>query len=600
MASSAFGSSIRSQLAVTFIVVGAAAVALLLLLYFVPSTDVLVVTLVVISGIVAFSMFLAVRAVLRPIDRLAESTGMIASGGTLQRLELRLNNEIDPVAENINALMSRLREGERASGELQNAESRLGGLEQDYSELQLTYNNTVALGEIGQRITALLDLEQITATLYSSISSMMDASAFALGVFRAETLSMEFSTTIERDRRVVRYVIALADQGSLEAWSARHQQEIHLNDVERDHARYVATLTHADGTSLAKSAIICPMLVGHTLIGVIAVYSFRRDAYTPYHVDMVRALASYTAVALDNTHAYQKLNTALADLKEAQSQLVHSEKMASLGQLTAGIAHEINNPINFVSANVRPLQRDIAMLLDILARYSSLEPTAEIGARLAELRELRSELEIDYIIEEIDKLIRGIDDGARRTAEIVKGLRNFSRVDESDLKRVDLHEGLDSTLVLLQNSYKDRIEVIRDYADIPDVECYPGQLNQVFMNLLTNAIQSIDGPGTITIRTARDVDSVRVSIRDTGAGIPDEIRERIFDPFFTTKDVGKGTGLGLSITLGIIRKHHGLIEIDSAPGQGTTFTLTLPIDQTQAAPPEALGQEIENRTNAES
>jgi two-component system, NtrC family, sensor kinase len=301
----------------------------------------------------------------------------------------------------------------------------------------------------------------------------------------------------------------------------------------------------------------------------------------------------------DPVASRQQLDTALADLEEARSQLVHLEKMASLGQLTAGIAHEINNPINFVSANVRPLQRDITILLDVLARYSSLEPTAEIGARLAELRELRSELEIDYIIEEIDKLIRGIEDGARRTAEIVKGLRNFSRVDESHLKRIDLHEGLDSTLVLLRNSYKDRIEVIREYGDIPEVECYPGQLNQVFMNLLINAIQAIDGAGRITIRTARDVDSVRISISDTGSGIPDAIRERIFDPFFTTKEAGKGTGLGLSITLGIIRKHHGLIEIDSAPGQGTTFTLTLPIDQTQAAPPEALGQEIENRTNAE-
>jgi signal transduction histidine kinase len=242
-------------------------------------------------------------------------------------------------------------------------------------------------------------------------------------------------------------------------------------------------------------------------------------------------------------------------LAETGAQMTRLEKMASLGQLTAGIAHEINNPVNFVRASISPLRRDIEALLD------------------GELDEAdRSET-----IEEIRSLLRGIDDGAARTAEIVRGLRSFSRSDDSEIRRIDLHEGIDSTLVLLHNTYRERIEVVRDYADLPPIECYPGQLNQVFMNLLSNAVQSIDGAGRITIRTERVGDCVRVEISDTGSGIPDAVRARIFDPFFTTKEAGTGTGLGLSITLEIVRRHGGTIDVESLPGAGTTFTLTLPI-----------------------
>lgn len=582
--SSASGSSIRSQLIVVFLFVGAASVAVLLLLHFVPSTTVLVVSLALIAIVIGISLMLSIRTVLAPVERLVESTGAIADGASLQRLDIPDGDELGRVAGHFNALVARVRESEREIAELRAAETRLHDLERRMSELQLSYNNTVALSEIGQRITSSLDPAQITETLYASVNSMMDASAFAIGLYDERHASLEFRTAIEKDRRIPSFRISLDDRGSLAVWTLQNRQEIFLNDVERDFARYVATLSSSGTMSAPKSAILSPMFVGESIVGVICVQSFRRDAYTPYHLDMIRSLASYTAVALDNTHAYQKLNTALGELKEAQSQLVQSEKMASLGQLTAGIAHEINNPINFVSANVRPLQRDIASLLELLGRYSALDAANGIADELEKIRELREELEIDYVVNEIDQLIKGIDDGARRTAEIVRGLRNFSRADESDLKRIDVHEGIDSTLVLLQNSYKERIEVAKEYGKLPDIECYPGQLNQVFMNLLTNAVQAIEGRGTITIRTAREAETVRISISDTGVGIPEEIRQKIFDPFFTTKDVGKGTGLGLSITLGIIRKHGGTIELDSVPGAGTTFHLRLPVRQLEVEP----------------
>jgi signal transduction histidine kinase/HAMP domain-containing protein len=579
--SSASSSSIRSQLVTTFLIVGVASAVLLLLLHSMPSTEILLLSIALTGVVVVVCAFLAMRAVLTPIERLGESTESIASGASLQRLDVRLSNEIGRVAENFNALMGRIRENERAIGELREVETKLRDLERQTNELQLSYNNTVALSEIGQRITASLNLEQIVDILYSSVNSMMDASAFGLGIYNAATASIEFRLSLEKDRRVPPHTVSMSDKGSLAVCSVVNRHEIFLNDVERDYARYVATLSTLSGTSIPKSAIFCPMYVGETIIGVVCVQSFRRDAYTSYHLDMIRALASYTAVALDNTHAYEKLNTALAELKETQSQLVQSEKMASLGQLTAGIAHEINNPINFVSANVRPLQRDIASLLEVLRRYAEIDPSNGVAEKIAEIRSLRDELELDYVVEEIDQLIKGIEDGARRTAEIVRGLRNFSRVDESDLKRTNVHEGIDSTLILLHNIYKDRIEVVREYGELPEIECFPGQLNQVFMNLLTNAVQAIDGTGTITIRTASTGDAIRIEIADSGPGIPASIRERIFDPFFTTKDVGKGTGLGLSISLGIIRKHNGTIAVDSPPGGGTTFTLTLPVDHVE-------------------
>lgn len=279
---------------------------------------------------------------------------------------------------------------------------------------------------------------------------------------------------------------------------------------------------------------------------------------------------------LANTH----LKDTLSKLKDAQAQLVNAEKMASLGQLTAGIAHEINNPINFVSSNIRPLRRDIEDLLAIIRTYG--EKTASASPALAaEMNQLKEQLDFDYLQEELQTLISGIEEGATRTAEIVKGLRIFSRVDESDLKEADINQGIDSTLILLNSSMGGKISVQRDYAEDAVIECYPGKLNQVFMNILTNAIQALQsdtppGGGILFIGTRRTETGLEVIIRDNGPGIPDEVKARIFEPFFTTKRVGQGTGLGLSIVHAIIESHHGTIKVDSQPGEGSTFTIHLP------------------------
>ncbi len=273
-----------------------------------------------------------------------------------------------------------------------------------------------------------------------------------------------------------------------------------------------------------------------------------------------------------------QLEVALNKLKETQNQLVQSEKMASVGQLTAGIAHEINNPINFVSSNIKPLQRDLNDILELLSLYNDSIEKLNLKEKFESVEKFKNEIDYSFLLDEIKSLLNGIDEGAKRTTEIVRGLRNFSRLDESDRKLADINQGIDSTLLMLRNQLKNRIEVKKNLGSLPLLSCYPGKLNQVFMNLINNASQAIEGAGTIFIETKAGVNIIIVSIKDTGSGMSDDVIRHIFEPFYTTKDVGKGTGLGLSITFGIVQEHNGTIEVISNPGQGTEFIIKLPME----------------------
>ncbi|MFY0605296.1 MAG: GHKL domain-containing protein [Cyclobacteriaceae bacterium] len=276
----------------------------------------------------------------------------------------------------------------------------------------------------------------------------------------------------------------------------------------------------------------------------------------------------------------EELNQAIQSLKGAQSQLVHSEKMASLGQLTAGIAHEINNPINFISSGMVSIKMSIESLREISEEYSRLDDGADLEEVMENIKELKEDHEYDEILEELDELVKDVNYGVTRTIEIVKGLRVFSRLDEEESKSANVNENLDATLTLLRNKTKNTIKVSKFYDEkMEDIECYPGQLNQVFMNILNNGIQAIPNDkkdGEITIYTEELENEVVIRIKDNGAGIPDDIKNRIWEPFFTTKAVGVGTGLGMSITYGIIEKHNGNIELTSEVGKGTEFAITLP------------------------
>jgi len=317
--------------------------------------------------------------------------------------------------------------------------------------------------------------------------------------------------------------------------------------------------------------ILVPILFGLDLLGVIA--AGRKISGDRIGVDdrqLLRTLANQSAIALENAKAYDEiasLNATLearveertAELRDAQAQLVQSEKMASLGQLVAGIAHELNNPIGFVHANLQLMDEYVRKLI----------ASGGVGPDAQRAREA------------LAKLLSRSREGTSRVKKIVEDLRTFSRVDQAELQEVDVHDGLDRTISLIEPRLKDGIQVERDYGRLPKIRCYAGQLNQVFMNLLINACDALGKHGTIRVRTRPSELGVRIEIEDDGPGIPPEIQSRIFDPFFTTKPVGKGTGLGLSISHGIIERHGGRIFVESEPGRGTRFVIELPLD----APP---------------
>lgn len=291
--------------------------------------------------------------------------------------------------------------------------------------------------------------------------------------------------------------------------------------------------------------------------------------------DMIRNV-SVTRGALEKK--VEELKLANAEIKNTQTTLVQSAKMISLGQIVAGVAHELNNPVAFIYSNMHHLSTYIEKITRFVNEYRSIRSTLPSDQRLP-LESLEKELDMDFIMSDMAELTKSCLDGANRTKDIVTGLRTFSRMDQSVFKYVDIHECIRSTLRLLSAEFKNRISIHQEFGNIPEVECSPSQINQVFMNLLVNAAQAIPARGNIWIRTFDRGDSVEIQIEDSGTGMNSETVSQIFVPFFTTKKVGEGTGLGLSIAYGLIQKHQGKIDVRSELGKGTVFSVVLPINQ---------------------
>ncbi|MFC0677105.1 ATP-binding protein [Lysobacter korlensis] len=286
------------------------------------------------------------------------------------------------------------------------------------------------------------------------------------------------------------------------------------------------------------------------------------------------------------TSRHDELERTYRRLASTQEQLLQTEKMASIGQLAAGVAHEINNPIGYVHSNLGTLRDYASALISLVEAYGRELGTEHPAS--AHLQQMRERLDIDFIVGDLPQLLDESREGIERVTKIVQDLKEFSHVGRDEpVRAVDLHKGLDSTLNIVWNDLKYKVRLEKHYGEIPPVECHPSELNQVFMNLLINAGQSIAERGTITLATGVDNEEVWVSIADSGCGIPDESLARIFDPFYTTKPIGRGTGLGLAICYGIVAKHHGRIEVSSRLGFGSTFRVVLPVQQPRPGQPGA-------------
>jgi len=279
----------------------------------------------------------------------------------------------------------------------------------------------------------------------------------------------------------------------------------------------------------------------------------------------------------------RELESANAELQQTHAHMLQQEKMASIGQLAAGVAHEINNPIGFIISNLNTLGKYTGRLTEYIElQGETIKGLCQGGDPEQAMREIeqgKKGLKVDYIVGDLDQLVRESQEGAERVKKIVQELKGFARLDECETKAANLNEGLESTINIVWNELKFKADLKKEFGEIPSTLCNPGQLNQVFMNLLVNAAQAMDNFGVITVRTTSEDGMIRVSVSDTGCGIPPDRIKRIFDPFYTTKDVGKGTGLGLSIVYDIVKKHNGEIKVESDPGVGTTFTVQIPVVQ---------------------
>jgi light-regulated signal transduction histidine kinase (bacteriophytochrome) len=350
--------------------------------------------------------------------------------------------------------------------------------------------------------------------------------------------------------------------------------------------------------------VLAPIFIGKKLWGLLCAYQHTGPRqWKSSEINFISQIAGQLGVAIQQSELLlttqqqaEKITQALHELKDTQTQLIQTEKMSSLGQLVAGVAHEINNPVNFISGNIVHINEYAEDLLAMVDIYEQKYPEP-----YEEILELAEELDLEFLREDLPKTLASMQVGADRIRQIVLSLRNFSRLDESEMKAVNIHEGIDSTLLILQHRLKARaeftaVEIIKEYGDLPLVECYAGQLNQVFMNILSNAIDALDtyrkshtkNPKTAKINISttvgvmnNNIKSAIICISDNGQGMPEHIRNRIFDPFFTTKPVGKGTGLGLSISYQIVvEKHAGILKCDAQPGVGTQFWIEIPVHHT--------------------
>ncbi|MEG4277050.1 PAS domain S-box protein [Microcoleus sp. MON1_C1] len=456
------------------------------------------------------------------------------------------------------------------------------------------------LNQLGSQIRASLDLDTILATTVQQIRHLLqlDRCLFMWYTPDAETAAWDVVHEAKNDDLLPLLGYYPAEVTGTLAQKIANLEIYQIDDVaafsdpvEREFFLQVGY----------KSVLNLPVKSAGGLTGVVGCTSCHEvHRWTKDEVDLLSAICDQLSIAISQSELYTqsvdsariaqeqaaKLEVTLCELQQAQTQLVQAEKMSSLGQMVAGIAHEINNPVSFIFGNLTYTEEYTTNLMKLLQMYRNEYP--EPSPALQEEIEV---LEMDFLLEDLPKMLSSMQMGATRIRDIVRSLRNFSRLDESDMKKVNIHEGIDSTLMILEHRLKVQperpaIQVVKEYGQLPLVECYAGLLNQVFMNIIANAIDALqeplENPGVIRIRTEVEGTFALIKIADNGAGITDQVKQRIFDPFYTTKPIGSGTGMGLAISHSIIvEKHKGEINCISALAKGTEFTIKIPLKSTK-------------------
>ncbi len=554
-----------------------------------------------IGGLVIMLVVIIVisRSITRPLRSLTQATGRFALGDfsvALPKIKSRdeigrLNTSFIYMQETLDKTMSDLRKASEnlkiSNEELeevnrnleQKVNERTAELNNKNKELDVSFNNLRRLNEIGRKITSTLDFNEIQEMVYDQVKDLLGASCFLIMIYNQEMNILECNMSVENGNKLPPFGISMEEKNRFPVWCVENSSPVFMNDVDKEYKDYVPErATPVKGKSVA-SLIYLPLMIEKRVLGVISTQSFSKNAYSRYQFDMLNNLANFIAIAFDNALSYEKINKANNDLKAAQAQLVQAEKMASLGQLTAGIAHEIKNPLNFVN-NFSELSVDLA---------------DELKEEIEKLSDYLNQDDLEYLKEitgDIRSNVNKINEHGKRADSIVKGMLLHSRGKAGEKQPTDINSVLKEYVNLgyhgmrAQNpDFNIKIDAIYDDT-LELVNVVPQNISRVFLNIINNACYSTLEKKNqlkdayfpiLAVRTLNHRDKVEVIIRDNGKGIPHEILDKIFNPFFTTKPPGKGTGLGLSLSYDIIvQEHCGEMLVDSEEGEYAEFRIIIP------------------------
>ena len=438
--------------------------------------------------------------------------------------------------------------------------------------LEQSYNNVELLGEIGRKVTSSLSIDNIIGTVYDNVNKLMDASIFGIGIYHDDTKSIDFPATYENGKALPAYSNSIYDQNRFAGLCFISGKEILINDLGTEYSNYLQHMPTPIEGQQPVSLIYLPLKSKEKMFGVITVQSFSKNAFTEYHLYMLRTIAIYTAIALENAESFKKLTSTVNSLQETQKQLIQSEKMASLGELTAGIAHEIQNPLNFVN------------------NFS--EVSAELIHEMNTALEKGDTEEARSLAHDIKRNLEKISHHGKRADAIVKGMLQHSRNSSGIKEACDINALADEYLRLAYHGLRAKDKSFNatmktDFDEsIGNINIFPQDMGRVILNLITNAFYVVDEKKksgvenyepTVTVSTKKSGDKVEVSVKDNGNGIPQKVLDKIFQPFFTTKPTGQGTGLGLSLSYDIVKAHGGELKVETKENEGTIFRIILPI-----------------------